>query len=124
MDIRECAKAIDLDLESIACLGRSIKPAQGKRLVFNCDGRLKSEHKYAIKHFGFEKVYINWQNKLRRQIYSLRRIDFMEALSNYNGIVEKGVGFRWKDMEEVYVIEEEHIMDFLQKIKDKESEHI
>ena len=25
MDIRECAKAIDLDLESIACLGRSIK---------------------------------------------------------------------------------------------------
>ena len=112
MDIRECAKAIDLDLESIACLGRSIKPAQGKRLVFNCDGRLKSEHKYAIKHFGFEKVYIIWQNKLRRQIYSLRRIDFMEALSNYNG------------MEEVYVIEEEHIMDFLQKIKDKESEHI
>lgn len=37
MDIRECAKAIDLDLESIACLGRSIKPAQGKRLVFNCE---------------------------------------------------------------------------------------
>lgn len=32
MDIRECAKAIDLDLESTACLGKSIKPVQGKVL--------------------------------------------------------------------------------------------
>ena len=57
MDIRECAKAIDLDLESIACLGRSIKPAQGKRLIFNCDGRLKSEHKYAIIFIAKNRFY-------------------------------------------------------------------
>lgn len=86
-----------------------------KAFVFGNINRIKDNHKYAIKYFPINDLFICWNAHIKkRNNLRLKRDTAIEALEKNEMITQKGIEYPWRKQEDVFVFQTKDIEIFLE----------
>lgn len=94
--------------------------------VYICQvgGKLCPCHKYVIKYFPQDTLFICWNAQIKnRKNYRLQKKKAIESLEYNKLIAQKGIEFAWGEQEDVYVFNMQDINRFTNFIKNLEKEN-
>lgn len=115
----ECCRneAVSCDL---FCTGSARKETLAKRYKFDTSNKLKPLHKYAIEYIPHKDFFICWNAQIKnRKVYSVSKERVHDALEQNQLIVKKGIEFKWRTQEDVYVFKQKDTSNFLEYLKQK-----